>query len=120
MCLKPSDSQRLGTEENEDEVQESEIPIGICGLVKRVELDLPDLAAAFKPDYWRSGYAFEAALSILNFDTKKYQLDEILAVARVHNSASQQYVSKLGFIKEDVRPITSGGEDFVWFRRRST
>ena len=44
-------------------------PIGICGLVKRDGLDDPDIGYAFLPEFWKQGYAVEAAAQTLIFVT---------------------------------------------------
>ena len=40
--------------------------VGICGLVKRESLHHPDIGFAFLQEHWRQGYAFKAAMAVLN------------------------------------------------------
>lgn len=46
-------------------LKESGIPIGICGLVSREELEHSDLGYALLPKYWSNGYAHEASLAVM-------------------------------------------------------
>jgi len=48
-------------------LKEGQIPIGICGLVKRDSLDDIDIGFAFLPQYWLKGYAFESASAVLTY-----------------------------------------------------
>ncbi len=48
-------------------LKDSHTPIGMCGLVKRNYLDMPDLGFAILPTYYRKGYTEEASLAILKY-----------------------------------------------------
>src|SRR5580765_5730685 len=48
------------------ELKDANVPIGMCGLIKREELPEPDIGFAFIPDYWGRGFAFEAATAVMN------------------------------------------------------
>ena len=47
-------------------------PVGMCGLLKRQELEHPDIGFAFLPEYTGKGYAFEIAEKTLNMDSGNY------------------------------------------------
>ena len=49
------------------ELKTSGTAIGLCGLIKRDTLDDIDIGFAFLPEYNGFGYAFEAAISTLQF-----------------------------------------------------
>ncbi|WP_318446971.1 GNAT family N-acetyltransferase [Photobacterium leiognathi] len=72
-------------------------PIGMCGLLKRDELDLPDLGYAFLSQYCGKGYAFEAAEAVISNEIKRYELTKIQAVTYPDNIASNKLLEKLGF-----------------------
>ncbi|WP_318515241.1 GNAT family N-acetyltransferase [Photobacterium leiognathi] len=72
-------------------------PIGMCGLLKRDELDLPDLGYAFLSQYCGKGYAFEAAEAVISDEMKRYELTKIQAVTYPDNIASNKLLEKLGF-----------------------
>src|SRR5690349_10812658 len=45
--------------------KDSEIPMGMCGLVKRDTLEDVDIGFAFLPEYFGKGYALESASAVL-------------------------------------------------------
>jgi RimJ/RimL family protein N-acetyltransferase len=89
--------------------------MGICGLVRRENLEGPDLGYAFLPRYWGKGYASEAARAIL----ESCGFDRILAVTDPANTASIGLLQRLGF---EARGRVKLGEDrdasnlYVWTR----
>jgi len=72
-------------------------PIGMCGLVKREELDLPDLGYAFLPEFCGKGYASEAAELILKEEMSTHSLERILAITFPDNSRSNNLLKNIGF-----------------------
>jgi RimJ/RimL family protein N-acetyltransferase len=75
-------------------------PIGLCGLVKRDYLELPDLGFALLDTHARKGYIQEAGTAILQFAFQKLGLKKILAITSEANSASQMTLQNLGFESE--------------------
>lgn len=75
----------------------AEAPIGMCGLLKRAELDLPDLGYAFLPEFSGKGYAKEAAEAVLNAEMAAYAVDTVLAVTLPDNLKSIRLLERLGF-----------------------
>ena len=82
-------------------------PIGICGLLQRVELPGPDLGFAFLPAYRGRGYAFEAASAVKADAHARLGLATLLAIVDPINVASIRLLAKLGF--ELQRPIQLSG-----------
>ena len=74
-------------------LKETGEPIGMCGLLKRDNLDHPDLGYAFLPEFWSKGYALEAARAVLE-DAKR---ERVLAIVSQGNAASIRLLEKLGF-----------------------
>ncbi len=72
-------------------------PLGICGLVKRDELELPDLGFAFSEVHWGNGYAFEACQAVLRHAATKLMLSRLAAIVNPDNGASLRLLDKLGF-----------------------
>jgi RimJ/RimL family protein N-acetyltransferase len=79
--------------------------IGVCGLLKRDDLPLPDLGYALLAKYYKQGFAFEAANAILDFYS---HIPEILAITSPTNVASQQLLIKLGFT--EIPPFSGSDE----------
>jgi len=71
--------------------------IGICGLIKRETLPLPDIGFAFLPDYWGKGYALEAARVIMEEAFNRLRIGQILAITSINNFPSIKLLGKLGF-----------------------
>jgi len=79
-------------------LRKSNIAVGICGIVKRVELTNPDLGFAFLPEFEGKGYAFESAHIILQLAKKKFEMNKILAITQKDNIRSIVLLEKLGFV----------------------
>ena len=77
--------------------KETSVPMGLCGLIKRDNLEDADLGYAFLPDYWQQGYALEAVLSILAYAKDTHHLTRVLALSKSTNSASKKLLKKVGF-----------------------
>lgn len=81
-----------------DTVKNNEpIIIGMCGLLKRPELEFPDLGYALLPEFCGKGYAREAAEAVLKNDMKKFKLNTILAVTSRTNKRSHQLLTNINF-----------------------
>lgn len=89
------------------ELKDTNVPIGMCGLIKREELPEPDIGFAFIPDYWRQGFAFEAATAVMNDARERLKLTNILAIVNPDNESSIKLLERLGLrferIKGDVK-----------------
>ncbi|HET6329695.1 MAG TPA: GNAT family N-acetyltransferase [Holophagaceae bacterium] len=72
-------------------------PIGMCGLLKRDNLEHPDLGYAFLPEFWSKGYAMEAAAAVLDHGSKSLGFRTLLAIVSQDNAASIRLLGKLGF-----------------------
>jgi RimJ/RimL family protein N-acetyltransferase len=71
-------------------------PVGICGLLQREFLPVPDLAYALSPSAWGSGYAVEAAAAVVQWGLATLHKPEILAIVNPDNTRSIRVLDKLG------------------------
>ncbi len=71
-------------------------PIGICGLIKRDGLDDLDIGFAFLPEYFGSGYAFEAAKASLDYGFNELKCNRIVAITTENNIRSRNVLEKIG------------------------
>ncbi len=78
------------------ELKESEVPVGICGLLNRKGLENVDIGFAFLPQFWSKGYAFEAASAVMDYGKGTLELDRIVAIASPDNDRSFKLLEKLG------------------------
>jgi len=81
-------------------LKQSGVQIGMCGLVKREELEHPDIGYAFLPDYWGEGYAIEASEAILSNAVMAHGLKVILGVTLPDNRASNYLLARIGFTQK--------------------
>ncbi len=78
------------------ELKENQLPIGMCGLLKRAELPDPDIGFAFLPAYWSKGYGAESAESVMTYARETLGLARILAITSPDNEASARLLGKIG------------------------
>jgi RimJ/RimL family protein N-acetyltransferase len=71
--------------------------IGICGLLKRDTLPDVDLGFAFRPPYWRQGYAVEAGAAVLALGKASFGLSRVVAITQQDNAGSIRVLERLGF-----------------------
>lgn len=95
------------------ELRETGEPLGICGLLKRAELDAPDIGFAFLPRYWSRGYARESAEAVMRFGRTQLGLDRITAIVAPHNAASLRLLQTLGFSRAGTVVLGDSGESVL-------
>ena len=79
------------------ELKESNIPIGICGFIKRDYLDSLDIGFALLPEYERKSYTYEISDAVMKFGRETLGLKKVVAITTEDNIASQKLLNKLGF-----------------------
>lgn len=92
-------------------LREEDVPVGICGLLRRDGLDAPDLGFAFLPEYRGKGYAAEAAAATLAWGRDALGLGRVLAITSLDNDASGRLLEKLGFRFERVVTLPGDAEE---------
>ncbi|MBC7879295.1 MAG: GNAT family N-acetyltransferase [Anaerolineales bacterium] len=100
-------------------LKEGEVPIGMCGLVKREALQDVDVGFAFLPQYWLKGYAFESASAVLIYAKTTLGLKRMLGIATPDNHGSIRVLEKIGLkfqkmvkLSEDDVELKLFGLDF--------
>ena len=78
------------------ELKTSGTAIGLCGLIKRDTLDDIDIGFAFLPEYNGFGYAFEAAISTLQFAFESLEINRLVAITTPDNINSIKLLEKIG------------------------
>ncbi len=93
----PLDSyERFGYGLNMMELKETGEPIGMCGLVRRENLDDADIGYAFLEKHWSKGYARESAEAVLNHARETFGLGRIVAIVTPENHSSIKLLEKIG------------------------
>lgn len=73
------------------------VPIGVCGLVQRTYLPDPDIGFAFLEAWRGGGYAFEAAMAVLELARTRLGAARVAAITVPGNHASIRLLERLGF-----------------------
>lgn len=73
------------------------IPIGMCGILKRDELESPDIGFAFLPEYSGHGYAYEITSALIKFARERLELKQLFAITVPANERSIRLLQKTGF-----------------------
>jgi RimJ/RimL family protein N-acetyltransferase len=88
------------------------IPVGMCGLLKRDILPDVDVGYAFLPQFWGTGYAYEAAAATLRHGAQKFGLTRVVGVVSEGNAGSIRVLEKLGMsfermfsMRDDEPPV---------------
>lgn len=78
------------------ELKDSNVSIGICGLLKRDALTDVDIGYAFLPRFWSMGYAYESASAVMSYAMNVLGLKRLLAITSQDNAGSIKVLEKLG------------------------
>ncbi|MEL6381442.1 MAG: GNAT family N-acetyltransferase [Cyanobacteria bacterium J06626_18] len=73
------------------------IPIGICGFLKKPNLENPDFGFALLPEYYGRGFAIESCRAILDYGIRAFGFSILDAVITLDNDRSMRLLEKLGF-----------------------
>ena len=112
----PMDSyERYGYGLNMVELNETGEPIGMCGLVRRDNLDDADIGYAFLEQYWSKGYARESAEAVLGHARNKLGLDRIVAIVTPENHSSIKLLEKIGLTFERMIRLSDDDEELEFF-----
>jgi RimJ/RimL family protein N-acetyltransferase len=88
-------------------------PIGIISLIKRDDLEHPDIGFSFLPAYAGQGYAIEAASAVMDSLQKEPAYTRILAITIKGNRNSIRLLEKLGLRLE--KEIDREGETLLLY-----
>jgi RimJ/RimL family protein N-acetyltransferase len=76
--------------------KDGNIPIGMCGLLKRDYLEDVDIGFALMPDFEGLGYGFEMGNGTLIHCRDILQIDKVVAITDAQNVSSINLLKKLG------------------------
>lgn len=103
--------------------KESEVSIGICGLIKRDSLEDVDIGFAFLERFWSKGYAVESALAVMNYGQNTLGLNRIVAITISDNLGSIKVLEKIGLRFEKMIMMPEDTEKiklFAWNKQSKT
>jgi RimJ/RimL family protein N-acetyltransferase len=78
------------------EKKDDQKAIGMCGIIKRDQLENPDIGFAFLPDYAGKGYALETASATLTFAKDHLRISNMWAITLPNNARSIRLLEKIG------------------------
>ncbi|MGX5175062.1 GNAT family N-acetyltransferase [Aliikangiella sp. IMCC44653] len=90
----------------------SDLPVGVCGLIKRNGLAYPDLGFALITQYTGQGITTEAAQLVITHVRENLHLTKLMAITSLDNLASQRVLAKLKFNYLEQR-VLPGVDDLV-------
>ena len=93
------------------ELSDTQIPIGVCGLIKREGLDDIDIGFAFLPAYTGQGYAFESAAATMQH-ASDIGIDRVVGITTKDNLRSIRLLEKLGLRHKSTIKL-GGDSDWV-------
>ena len=96
-------------------LNDGDMPIGMCGLLKRAELPACDIGFALLPDYIGKGFGQEASRAVLQIAGDRFKVNEILAVTDPANTKSINLLIKSGFGFSKSVSMHDGKETLLLF-----
>jgi RimJ/RimL family protein N-acetyltransferase len=81
--------------------------IGMCGLIRRENLQDDDIGYALVPRFWSKGYAVEAAQATKTYAKDAIGLKRIVAIVDPANEASVRVLEKIGLHYEKMVKLSA-------------
>jgi RimJ/RimL family protein N-acetyltransferase len=95
------------------EKKNGDTPIGMCGILQRNELDIPDIGFALLPSFNGHGYAYEIAKATMDYAIDTLKIEQIGAIVVLDNQRSIHLLQKLGLTF--VKNIWFSEEELMFF-----
>ena len=99
-------------------LKDDDMPVGICGLIKRPGLDQVDIGFAFLPQYEGQGYGFESASAVMKYAGEILGLEVVVAITTKDNQASIKLLNKIGFNLKETVTLPGDTEELLLFECR--
>lgn len=98
-------------------LKESDVSIGICGLIKRDSLEDVDIGFAFLERFWSKGYAVESASAVIDYGRNTLGLKRVVAITVPDNQGSIRVLEKIGMQFEKMIKMPEDAEEIKLFAR---
>jgi ribosomal-protein-alanine N-acetyltransferase len=98
-------------------LKESDVTIGMCGLIRREALEDVDIGFAFLPAYRGQGYALESAQAVMDYAWEVLRLERLVAIVAPGNAPSIRLLESLGFTFERLMRLPNDDEDLRLYGR---
>jgi RimJ/RimL family protein N-acetyltransferase len=87
--------------------------LGVCGVgfptFVPEAADTPEIGWRLAREYWRNGYATEAAIAARDHFFATFPFDELISLSHADNAASHRVMRKIGMGRVDDLPTTTHG-----------
>jgi RimJ/RimL family protein N-acetyltransferase len=90
-------------------------PVGLCGLVKRDALPLPDVGYAFLARFWGRGFATESAAAVIDYGLGRLGIPVIAAITKPENLGSIAVLEKIGMEYLGLRQLQGHDGESSYF-----
>jgi [ribosomal protein S5]-alanine N-acetyltransferase len=95
-------------------LKDREVPIGVCGLIRRAGLRDVDIGFAFLPPFRSQGYALESAAAVMAYG-RTLGLERIVAIASPDNERCTRLLGRLGFSREGAIRLPGDADEVQLF-----
>lgn len=96
-------------------LKETNETIGMCGLIKRDNLEDVDIGYALLPKFWSKGYAVEAARGTKEYAKDVVELKRLVAIVDPVNEDSIRVLEKIGLHYEKMVRLSADDIDLKLF-----
>lgn len=96
-------------------LKETNEPIGMCGLIRRENLENVDIGYALLPRFWAKGYAVEAARATKAYAKDTVGLKRLVAIVDPANEGSIRVLEKIGLHYEKMVRLSEEDIDLKLF-----
>lgn len=91
--------------------------IGIVGILKRDNLECPDIGFAMLPQFEGKGYGYESSMAMLQVAKEQFNINKIAAITLPYNVNSINLITKLGLeFEKKVKPFADE-EELLFFAK---
>lgn len=97
-------------------IKDKELPIGICGLIKREALEDVDIGFAFLPAFRANGLGSEAASAVRDYAFNVLGLERLLAITNPDNIGSIRVLEKIGLKFDRLIRLTPDSPEIRLYR----
>lgn len=96
------------------ETKDSAEPVGICGLLKRDQLEDIDIGYALLPRFFGKGYAVESVSGVMDY-AKTLGFSRVVAIVNADNQSSIRVLEKVGFEFEKMIGLSENAPELKLF-----
>jgi RimJ/RimL family protein N-acetyltransferase len=97
------------------ETKEGKKSIGMCGIIKRDNLENPDIGFAFLPEFTGKGYGYEIASATLNYARNQLHIPTVWAITLPDNMHSIRLLEKIGLTVSHTFSFPDSEEKLLLF-----